>query len=405
MTAPFSMPMRLFTTAYTRSRISKIDTEIATHKMSITKLKYEQAILENHLQKYIYPVLTLPSEIVSEIFLQISDSDPSDSPFDSADTSLSRPTSPLFLGHICGRWRDIALSTPSLWTTISLTTDIRNTNSRLQLLDIWLARSRQCPLFVTITDNNKSHNRASLVRRFIEAIVPHHKRLEVLRLKVGVYELPKFRTELPLLRILHIRPAVWLHYPRAPARVSPLFYRAPKLTTLVLHGVHRTLLPMPWEQLTSISILTRACLENVVQILRSAPNLTDFTTELGQLSLSANATADFPPIPPLMHLRYLSLPPPPVGNTEITTALQHRLLGMLTLPALNQLSVGGTLVCTVVNLIRRSSCSLQALHTIHIAKRQYSQVLSSDGEVELLTEDESEEDGSTTDEEDVNDEF
>ncbi|KAJ7659137.1 hypothetical protein DFH06DRAFT_989743 [Mycena polygramma] len=292
--------MHLFTTAYTRSRISKIDSEIATHKMSITELKYEQAILEDHLAGYVYPVLTLPNEIVSEIFLQTLD--PSDTPFHPSNSLLSGPTSPLFLGHICGRWRAIARSTPSLWTTISLTTDnVRSPNRRLRLLDIWLTRSRQCLLSITITDNG---GRPDMSRRFVDAIAPHHRRWRGLMLKVRYDELPQWPrcpSELPMLRVLHIWPVHGLDYRPPPTYISSLFLEAPKLSTVVLHGVHRAMFDLPWEQLTSLSILTGGCLDIVGKILRSAPNLTDCTVELGQLSVDIT-TIDLPPIPPLMHL-------------------------------------------------------------------------------------------------------
>ncbi|EED83879.1 predicted protein [Postia placenta Mad-698-R] len=72
-----------------------------------------------------HPVNRLPVEILGEIFHQVSPplnnlDDPSleeflvwDSLFDFKDTDALLP-----LTHVCRRWRDVALDTPTLWTTI-----------------------------------------------------------------------------------------------------------------------------------------------------------------------------------------------------------------------------------------------------------------------------------------------
>jgi hypothetical protein len=55
---------------------------------------------------YKYPVLALPNDVVSEIFIHALFSLPAPIP---------APPSPTILAQICHKWRDIALSTPALW--------------------------------------------------------------------------------------------------------------------------------------------------------------------------------------------------------------------------------------------------------------------------------------------------
>ncbi|KAJ7641164.1 hypothetical protein FB45DRAFT_712335, partial [Roridomyces roridus] len=57
------------------------------------------------------PVLTLPNEITSEIFVHFLPPYPVCPPM----TGLDSPTS---LTHICRQWREIALATPKLWRAI-----------------------------------------------------------------------------------------------------------------------------------------------------------------------------------------------------------------------------------------------------------------------------------------------
>ncbi|KAJ6601608.1 hypothetical protein B0H10DRAFT_1762067, partial [Mycena sp. CBHHK59/15] len=54
-----------------------------------------------------YPILTLPNEITSQIFVHCLPTHGRVRP--------SRQAVPLLLVHICRQWRDIALSTWELW--------------------------------------------------------------------------------------------------------------------------------------------------------------------------------------------------------------------------------------------------------------------------------------------------
>ncbi|KAJ7614729.1 hypothetical protein DFH06DRAFT_1108506 [Mycena polygramma] len=389
MATPFSLSLHPVPPAFARRRMAEINSELANLKTSITRLEVEHAILGHHLARYIYPVLSLPNEVVSEIFLHT---------LKPSEYAFADPQSPLFLGHICQRWRDIALSTPSLWTTISLEIDnISEPDSCLRLLDIWLTRSRQCPLYVVITEECARHDsRAWLARRFIDAIVPHRRRLQVLRLKVDYADLPNFQSDLPLLRNLHIWP---LPYSQPPIDASPLFLGAPKLKTVGIHGLHHAMFPFAWDQLTSLFLFTRACLDNVAQILRMAFNLTELAVQLGRYSweMEMDDENELPPIPPLLHLKNVDLMAVP---TTISAALQRRLLDMLTLPALTRLVVAAPLKYAVVDLVTRSCCPLNTLET-RIANTEYWPFVSSGGEVVLARaeDDSSGDDVSSSDEE------
>ncbi|KAJ6589467.1 hypothetical protein B0H19DRAFT_1103917 [Mycena capillaripes] len=346
MAVPFALPMHLFPLAFTRGRISTIDSEISALKESLEKLKLERKILRGHLASYIYPVLTLPNEIVSEIFLQT---------LDPSGSSLSGPSSPLFLGHICQKWRDIALSTPSLWTTISLTITDRPSPAerRLRLLETWLIRSCQCPLSISITDKTQLF---AFGLRFFDAIVPHQRRWQTLRLKMPYSIISRIQNELPSLRDLQICPL------RPPTNdPSLIFSGAPKLKIVTLKGSYNAKFKLPWEQLTSLSLLEGGFLDEIVQILRKTPHLSHLAAQPAQPSW-IGAGSEIMEVP----------------------LLQHRLLNALTLPALNHLDVSEPIIPAVVDLIMRSRCPLNALHTIIVARTEYCPLLSSEGKVSLV---------------------
>ncbi|KAJ6549596.1 hypothetical protein DFH09DRAFT_885571, partial [Mycena vulgaris] len=63
--------------------------------------------LEDILETFTYPVLTIPVEIISHIFVDCLPANGRVQPSESAP--------PLLLTQICSHWRQIAHATPQLW--------------------------------------------------------------------------------------------------------------------------------------------------------------------------------------------------------------------------------------------------------------------------------------------------
>ncbi|KAJ7679110.1 hypothetical protein DFH06DRAFT_1165736, partial [Mycena polygramma] len=111
-----------------RARIAEIDQQIA-------QLQAERDVLVDSLT---FPVISLPVEITSQIFLHCIPDDPLNS--DSFNAAV-------VLGHVCRQWRDIALALPDLWSAWSLAIDGNISRTRLLTgLNLWLARSHNRPL-------------------------------------------------------------------------------------------------------------------------------------------------------------------------------------------------------------------------------------------------------------------
>ncbi|KAJ7720927.1 hypothetical protein B0H16DRAFT_1386558, partial [Mycena metata] len=91
-----------------RTRIAVIKAKILELERLLSSLNEEKDILQDRLDAYTYPVLTLPNEIVSEIFIHFLPVYPKTPPM------IGR-SSPNVLGQICRRWREIAFGTPALW--------------------------------------------------------------------------------------------------------------------------------------------------------------------------------------------------------------------------------------------------------------------------------------------------
>ncbi|KAG2151513.1 hypothetical protein DEU56DRAFT_850437 [Suillus clintonianus] len=84
----------------------------------------------------------LPTEVLSEIFVYCL-----------PETSHLSPASklaPMLLTRICRRWREVAVSMPSLWCGLSMKVDDRDWQRAAFCYDSWLERSRGRPLSLAL---------------------------------------------------------------------------------------------------------------------------------------------------------------------------------------------------------------------------------------------------------------
>ncbi|KAJ6448482.1 hypothetical protein C8R45DRAFT_1115252 [Mycena sanguinolenta] len=98
-----------------------------------------------------YPVLSLPTEITTRIFVECL-------PDDGA-TSLAE-CAPLLLMRVCRQWKDITLSSCQLWSSLRIESYSRDKimvpRGTLEMLQTWFSRARARPLALTVTYNYSS---------------------------------------------------------------------------------------------------------------------------------------------------------------------------------------------------------------------------------------------------------
>lgn len=129
-----------------RDRLTQINAQIAL-------LEGERKIIQKKLRSIIYPVLGLPFEVTSKIFVDCLPED-----LEGSEPILNfprgKPPTPLLLSQICRAWRYVALQTPKIWAmfNISSTTGcgIRHQWRRRDSNIGWTERGRHlCPLRCT----------------------------------------------------------------------------------------------------------------------------------------------------------------------------------------------------------------------------------------------------------------
>ncbi|KAJ7135112.1 hypothetical protein C8R46DRAFT_1235211 [Mycena filopes] len=241
-----------------RIRVAELEAQILHLQNCLRDLELEKHLTQDRLDSYYYPVLALPNEITSEIFKHFL-------PVFPFHTALTGPCSPTVLTHICRKWRDIALSTPTLWSAISLKAVRLPFALAVEIADLWLTRSRSCPLSINIDCRSD-------VSTFLPRIFEEAARVEELGLEITSFDLVPTSRSMPMLRCLHLHIRVDQHSPLPPTPL-PLFSDTPQLLrSVVLNHIAAFHIQLPWAQLTSVCIcplFPGQC----VPVLRQAPNL------------------------------------------------------------------------------------------------------------------------------------
>ncbi|KAJ7796355.1 hypothetical protein B0H14DRAFT_3887671 [Mycena olivaceomarginata] len=160
----------IHTLAADRARIVDFDAQIQDLERSLSVLRNQRAVVQERLDSYKYPVLTLPNEIVCEIFIHFLPVYPSCPP-------LAGSRSPILLTHICAEWRKIALAFPTLWRAIEISKSYNDPTCVASALD----RSGFCPLSIRV---DELYIDLDDVRSVLAAILLHRARWEYLSLRL-----------------------------------------------------------------------------------------------------------------------------------------------------------------------------------------------------------------------------
>ncbi|KAJ6610434.1 hypothetical protein B0H10DRAFT_417444 [Mycena sp. CBHHK59/15] len=312
------------TAAELRTRLDEVCAAIAHQKLILEELEANRKNIQRQLDSLVvYPILTLPVEITSQIFIHSLPAE---------DAQPSTCNAPLLLLEICRAWRQIAISTPSLWATLNLDmceldASFWDVKQFQRCIYGWLDRARGNPLFVSLREwVNPDDERFIVTQGRLEFISRFAHHLQSLKLHVSEDHLDDISSRLtfPLLRKLSLGLPIALN-PEGHSLMVEVFEKAPKLRELHLSGeIKPNLISLPWDQLLIFRGDDFYVYEGL-EVLRLAPNLVECTlSDLVYYYLNDDHEA----VQPVVHscLRSLTL-------IEGSNAI----LRFLTLPALQSL--------------------------------------------------------------------
>jgi hypothetical protein len=239
----------------------RLDTQIHDLARSLNQLYRENRVVQARLDGYKYPVLTLPTEIVSAVFVHFLP--PYPPPF-------TGDQSPTCLTNICRRWRQIALETPELWRAIRFCVgkDSESFERERHIADIWLSRL-PCSYPLSITINGYVF--PDFVSTMVSALLPHRARWGYLKLLVPLSTLPTINGPMPLLTHLDF---ALVNSEDVGALV---FHDVPRLRTVVLDARVALRATLPWSRLTSLTLRYIVEPSVCIPILQQTSNLVHCT--------------------------------------------------------------------------------------------------------------------------------
>ncbi|KAJ6468679.1 hypothetical protein C8R47DRAFT_1151328 [Mycena vitilis] len=321
-----------------RLRVAELRVHILHLERTLSELRLQQSKAQERLDSYTYPVLTLPTELVSKIFTHVLPPYP-DFP------QLAGPFSPTPLTQVCQRWREIALGTPALWSFIS-SFDNNQNGRELHVFTLWLKRSLHHPLSIRLgTDTTWACD------ELIAAVIPHRACWQYLKIDVKEKNICMFDGPMPLLR--HLDLAVATLPVSAPVAITDV----PLLRSAVLNYETILRVILPWTQLTSITLLgvyPSECVPVLVQTL----NLVHCELEL----CSGDTDPELCPDITLSSLESLVLR----KHTNTSSPVTDFFLSFV-VPALRSLEIPEDCmkpdpIESLTTFISRSKCRLEQLH-------------------------------------------
>ncbi|KAJ6536543.1 hypothetical protein DFH09DRAFT_1324579 [Mycena vulgaris] len=265
-------------------RLEDIDDEIGGTLAHLQRLKARRMDILVDLNAVTSPILSLPPELICEIFLHC---------LPPQRTLPSPKDAPLLLAQVCRQWRGIALSLPVLWTSICVAV-VLSADPRDELLsavlDLWLERAGNCTLSVSMILDSANlplpemlfRGPRSAVFRKIRHASHRWRELEIVR---RLEDFPVFLHRdtpwnLPELVKLTLLLSNGGRHPTAfPPNTLSNLMDAPALREVHLMGFTPTNLLLPWSQLTTVhaeNLLPIECLQTLAQ----TSNLVDGTFSL-----------------------------------------------------------------------------------------------------------------------------
>ncbi|KAJ7635260.1 hypothetical protein FB45DRAFT_1057132 [Roridomyces roridus] len=311
--------------AHLRLRLSEFNLLIAA-------LTAERDALQAESDAIVYPILSLPPEITTEIFQQCVGHWVVHSPAEA----------PLLLTQVCHQWREIALASPQLWRSLG---SIRRFPG--ELLQTWLPRSGDLPLDCTFHCWDVAE-----AGPMIEASFQHSRRWQDIVIGMPVASFSKLRldeVQFPILRKISF---VVTQHPFEDLDSRTITLRnVPSLREVHIRTLPYVTFDLPWHQLRTLT-LNVIPIGDCLSLLAGCPQLQHLN-----VATSGVATPHSPVT--LLHLESLS------ADANTTPADGSSILEHLTLPRLQKLVVTAWNMVLqhatpMIDFTRRSACPLHA---------------------------------------------
>jgi hypothetical protein len=298
------------------------------------------------------PIQRLPYEILSDIFI-LSIPDNLQEGWRSKTHNFQCAV--MLPGSICRHWRDVALSTPRLWSSISLQLDHSTVDAHVKLTQVWLSRSGKHPLSLQLDGRWYGFHDPFAIHPVLGVITPHAERWQHVDFEMS-YAMWN-RTRPAKYHLIHLRTLLVSDLCFLPRWTTPIdtFEVAPRLANLTMRfNTSSYTLAAPWTQISTL-VSNGPSLDEFHEALRGAPNITECGVYIDHYGRRLDPSYT---IIQHAHLQILKV------DARIDSG---PLFNRLSLPALRYFDYNEAFAPTpwpqrqFVSLISRSGCSLEKL--------------------------------------------
>ncbi|KAF8868194.1 hypothetical protein BD779DRAFT_1111791 [Infundibulicybe gibba] len=295
----------------------------------------------------------IPVELLAKIFAHYVAAFDSENMVWHTVSSLER--TPTILGHVCQRWRGVALTFPMLWSSIAIHSPSRGD---IPLVKMWLDRSGSCPLSVRLRPSQQPIlGELERVNSILEILCTQSHRWRDIDILLA-HDTPRALTNIShesLRRLESAKIDVSWWRPDIADQLLATFLSSPTIRRVDWGPYYGRNPPnVPWFQLTHVKLRSDSTPQEFLDILRHCTLLegVHISLDSGERLLDTHICVKLP------NLRSLSI----LGYVEPGPLLDHLLL-----PALVKLKLTYRLdastrisrVATIQNLLHRSSCLLE----------------------------------------------
>ncbi|KAJ6466151.1 hypothetical protein C8R47DRAFT_1154081 [Mycena vitilis] len=312
-----------------RHHLADIDGKIACQEAQLKLLYSEKRVVSDALSSIVYPVLTIPPELTTQIFEHF---------VHRGRASEDLISNLLTVASVCRAWRTIAVSCGALWNHVSMHVGL-DVAREVKLLQMWLSRSGDRPLHV---DLRMTQSVAS--ESLADAILPllaHWPRCKSLRLcSTSSIVFPVDPGPFWSLKKVDIDLCRSAQQPPITAFLDAPLLREAHVARLALPQI-----ALPWGQLTGLHLALQT-IPQCLDILGQTPNLEILS--ILRTPIPRNTIASVRRV--LRHLHRIECS---------AVFLNHLILPIL--DTLSLVSVSPETAPRVKALVNRSGCTLRVL--------------------------------------------
>ncbi|PPQ66993.1 hypothetical protein CVT26_009957 [Gymnopilus dilepis] len=290
------------------------------------------------------------------------------------------------ISAVCRGWRDIAISTPQLWTTIDIAVGSPRLLDHLDTIQAWLSRSKALPLKIELTDSAEENlwyeaesfeivNFYRNISRIADVLKVHSERWEDLGIYIPSRYLGAFGDiphVSPVFRSLSLMAMDDIDHDMARFRLTN--FRPCKVK---LHSVSTDFLGLDWTGVTQADVGSLS-VRSYVRVLQRASNLRQ--CELSSLEFAPGPQGQIAVeniVHPALEDFDFSHPDPTLVQRD--PSLQT-FFGHISCPALKKFRFGDYVlpVDTISSFFARSSCQLAELRlsSCRLYDRSFQDLLS-----------------------------